>query len=47
MISPEQWDHLRDEYEDKPQPDQEYLLIGGSDSPSIFNGNTWEESEIK
>ena len=25
MISPEQWDHLRDEYEDKPQPDQEYL----------------------
>jgi hypothetical protein len=22
-------------------------LIGGSDSPSIFNGNTWEESEIK
>jgi hypothetical protein len=47
MISPEQWDHLRDEYEDKPQPDQEYLLIGGSDSPSIFNGNTWEESKIK
>ena len=44
---PEHWNHIREEYEDKPQPDQEYLLIGGSDSPSIFNGNTWEESKIK
>ena len=44
---PEHWEHIREEYEDKPQPDQEYLLIGGSDSPSIFNGNTWEESKIK
>lgn len=44
---PEHWNHIREEYEDKPQPDQEYLLIGGTDSPSIFNGNTWEESKIK
>ena len=44
---PEHWEHIREEHEDKPQPDQEYLLIGGSDSPSIFNGNTWEESKIK
>jgi len=31
----------------KPEEGKQYLLIGGSDQPSIANGNTWAESEIK
>tara|TARA_R100000655_G_scaffold95712_1_gene137813 strand:+ start:144 stop:326 length:183 start_codon:yes stop_codon:yes gene_type:complete len=31
----------------KPEEGKQYLLIGGSDKPSIANGNTWAESEIK
>ena len=30
----------------KPEEGKQYLLIGGSDKPSIANGNTWAESEI-
>lgn len=44
---PESWEHIREEQEDRPQPDEEYLLVGGADSPSIANGNTWKESLIK
>ncbi len=33
--------------EDKPQEGKQYLLIGGTDKPSIANGNSWEESEVK
>ena len=33
--------------EDKPQEGKQYLLIGGCDKPSIANGNSWEESEVK
>ena len=33
--------------EDKPEQGKQYLLIGGSDKPSIANGNSWEESEVK
>ena len=33
--------------EDKPQEGKQYLLIGGGDKPSIANGNSWEESEVK
>ena len=32
--------------EDKPQEGKQYLLIGGTDKPSIANGNSWEESEV-
>lgn len=31
----------------KPKEGKQYLLIGGTDQPSIANGNTWAESEIK
>ncbi len=31
----------------KPEEGKQYLLMGGSDKPSIANGNTWAESEIK
>lgn len=31
----------------KPEEGKQYLLIGGTDQPSIANGNTWAESEIK
>lgn len=30
--------------QDKPEEGKQYLLIGGSDKPSIANGNTWAES---
>jgi len=30
----------------KPEEGKQYRLIGGSDEPSIANGNTWAESEI-
>ena len=33
--------------EDKPEEGKQYLLIGGGDKPSIANGNSWEESEVK
>tara|TARA_R110000824_G_scaffold11593_11_gene50836 strand:+ start:218 stop:523 length:306 start_codon:yes stop_codon:yes gene_type:complete len=33
--------------EDKPESHKQYLLVGKSDAPSIANGNTWKESEIK
>ena len=33
--------------EDKPQQGKQYLLIGAGDKPSIANGNTWTESEVK
>ena len=46
-FSYDSWSHIKEEFEDKPRPDEEYLLIGASDSPSIFNGNTWAESKIK
>ena len=32
---------------DKPEQGKQYLLIGSSDKPSIANGNSWEESEVK
>jgi len=31
----------------KPEAGKQYLLIGAGDKPSIANGNTWEESEVK
>ena len=31
----------------KPEEGKQYLLIGGTGKPSIANGNTWAESEIK
>ncbi len=31
---------------DKPEEGNVYLLVGGSDKPSIANGNTWEESKV-
>lgn len=31
----------------KPEEGKQYLLMGGSDKPSIANGNTWAASEIK
>jgi hypothetical protein len=31
----------------KPEEGKQYRLIGGSDEPSIANGNSWAESEIK
>tara|TARA_Y100001972_G_scaffold4017_1_gene4495 strand:+ start:517 stop:627 length:111 start_codon:yes stop_codon:yes gene_type:complete len=31
----------------KAQQIKQYRLIGGSDEPSIANGNSWAESEIK
>tara|TARA_B100000676_G_C17283527_1_gene438866 strand:- start:54 stop:356 length:303 start_codon:yes stop_codon:yes gene_type:complete len=33
--------------EDKPEEGKQYLLIGGTDKPSIANGNSWAESEVK
>ena len=33
--------------EDKPEDGKQYLLIGGADKPSIANGNSWAESEVK
>lgn len=33
--------------EDKPEEGKIYSLTGGSDTPSISNGNTWAESEVK
>ena len=33
--------------EDKPEEGKQYLLIGGTDKPSIANGNSWTESEVK
>lgn len=33
--------------ENKPESGKQYLLIGGSGKPSIANGNTWKESEVK
>ena len=33
--------------EDKPEEGKQYLLVGGTDKPSIANGNSWEESEVK
>lgn len=33
--------------EDKPEEGKQYLLIGGTDKPSIANGNSWKESEVK
>jgi len=33
--------------EDKPEEGKQYLLIGGADKPSIANGNSWAESEVK
>ena len=32
---------------DKPEEGKQYLLIGGADKPSIANGNSWAESEVK
>jgi hypothetical protein len=32
---------------DRPEPDKVYALTGGSDEPSITNGNTWAESEVR
>ena len=32
---------------DKPEQGKQYLLIGGANKPSIANGNSWEESEVK
>ena len=32
---------------DKPEEGKQYLLIGDGTKPSIANGNSWEESEIK
>lgn len=31
----------------KPEEGKQYLLIGAGDKPSIANGNTWAESEVK
>ena len=33
--------------EDKPEPGKIYALTGGHDTPTIENGNTWAESEVK
>lgn len=33
--------------EDKPEYGKVYALTGGSDQPSIMNGNNWVESEVK
>ena len=33
--------------EDKPEEGKQYLLIGDGTKPSIANGNSWEESEVK
>jgi len=33
--------------EDKPEEGKQYLLVGGTDKPSIANGNSWAESEVK
>ena len=30
----------------RPETDKLYVLVGGTDTPSIANGNTWAESEI-
>ena len=31
----------------KPIPGKVYALTGGHNQPSIANGNTWAESEVK
>jgi hypothetical protein len=31
----------------KPEVGKVYALTGGSNTPSIMNGNTWSESEVK
>ena len=31
----------------QPEAGKVYCLIGGSDKPSIANGNTWQESEVE
>jgi len=31
----------------RPEHGKTYLLIGKKETPSIANGNTWAESEIK
>ena len=31
----------------KPKAGKVYALTGGSKTPSIMNGNTWSESEVK
>ena len=31
----------------KPEEGKQYRLIGGSNQPSIANGNTWAESVIE
>lgn len=33
--------------QDKPKQGKQYRLIGGKDTPSIANGNSWAESEVK
>jgi hypothetical protein len=33
--------------QDKPEQGKQYRLIGGKDTPSIANGNSWAESEVK
>jgi len=32
---------------DKPEEGVVYCLIGSGNKPSIANGNTWKESEVK
>ena len=32
---------------EKPEEGKIYALTGGHDTPSIANGNTWAESEVK
>ena len=33
--------------QDKPEQGKQYRLTGGKDTPSIANGNSWAESEVK
>ena len=33
--------------ENKPEPNKQYRLVGGTGEKSIARGNTWAESEIK
>ncbi len=32
---------------DKPEYGKQYALTSGKDKPSILNGNSWKESEVK
>lgn len=41
------WNTLLNNTPDKPEEDKQYLLLSSSEQPSIANGNTWAESEIK